>query len=190
MKKLSKAKRDQIILVGLGTLCLLGLIVFGLIRSQYNNNSVINDRIKTAREKLQSMEDTIEKAKAVSAQLTDLSTNLVRSESDLATGDPNQWIYNTVRNLKDHYQVDISVMSQLSTGSADLLPDFPYKQIKVTVGGTAYYHDLGKMIAGFEDEFPHAQVTNLNLEPAGNDSEKLAFRMDIVALINPNGPPS
>ena len=75
----------------------------------------------------------------------------------------------------------------------DLLPHFPYKQLKVTVNGTAYYHDLGKFIADFENTYPHARVVNLTIDPAGgtgDDSEKLAFRMDIIALINPNGPQS
>ena len=82
--------------MGLGTLCLLALIGFGLIRSQYATNSEINDRIKDRPQKLQSMEDASKKAEAISAQLADLSTNLCpESESDLATGDPAQWIYNT-----------------------------------------------------------------------------------------------
>ncbi len=78
-------------------------------------------------------------------------------------------------------------------GEVDLLSKFPYKQLKVTVNGTAYYHDLGKFIADFENTYPHARITNLTLEPAGNtgdNSEKLAFRMDIVALTNPTVPQS
>ena len=71
----------------------------------------------------------------------------------------------------------------------DLLPSFPYKQIQFTINGTAYYHDLGKFIADFENNFPHARMVNLVIEPAsGADSsnEKLSFRMDIIALVKPN----
>ena len=76
-------------------------------------------------------------------------------------------------------------------GEVDLMPHFPYKQLKVTVGGTAYYHDLGKFIADFENTYPHARIANLTLEPVGgtaDSGEKLAFRMDIIALANPTGP--
>ena len=76
-------------------------------------------------------------------------------------------------------------------GAVELLPPFTYKQLKLSVGGTAYYHDLGKFIADFENAYPHAQIINLILEPAGsaNDSsEKLSFRMDIIVLANPTGP--
>jgi len=193
MNKLSKQKRDQLILVGIATLMTLVLIVFGLIRPQYAAISGINRNINAARDHLQSMEDGISKAEAISSQLTDLTYTLTQAEGDMASGDPAQWIYNTIRNFKEHHKVDISVNSQLTMGEVDLLPHFPYKQLKVTVGGTAYYHDLGKFIADFENAFPHARITNLTLEPAGgtgDNSEKLAFRMDIIALTNPTGPQS
>ncbi|HTQ49209.1 MAG TPA: GspMb/PilO family protein, partial [Candidatus Acidoferrales bacterium] len=66
---------------------------------------------------------------------------------------------------------------------------FPFKEIRVTISGTAYYHELGKFLADFENSFPHIRVVNLALEPvnateAGN--EKLSFRMDIIALVKPN----
>ena len=70
---------------------------------------------------------------------------------------------------------------------------FPYKAAIFNVRGTAYYHDLGKFLADFENAFPYLRVQNLELEPAANSSatttgeaEKLAFKMEIVALINPN----
>ncbi len=195
MNKLPKAKRDQLILVGMGTLFLLILIVYGLIHPQYAAISAINSQTGAARAQLQSMTATIKKADTVSGQLADLTDALTQAESDLASGDPAQWIYNTIRNFKEHYQVDISVNSQLSMGEVDLLPKFPYKQLKVTVGGTAYYHDLGKFIAGFENPFPHARITNLTLDPVGagaggDGNEKQAVRMDIIARANTTRPQS
>lgn len=191
MNKLSKAKRDQLILVGLGTGFMLILIGFGLIRSQYATLSGINSRIAAARSQLDSMQGDVKKAGNFSRQVTELTTALAQAESDLASGDPAQWIYNSIRNFKEHYQVDIAVTSQLSVGEVNLLPHFPYKQIQVTVGGKAYYHDLGKFLADFENSFPHARITNLNLEPddgTGKDGEKLAFRMELIVLTNPNAP--
>ena len=70
-----------------------------------------------------------------------------------------------------------------------MLPQFPYKQIRVNINGTAYYHDLGKFIADFENTFPHIRIVNLTIEPvntADPGNEKLSFRMDIVALVKPN----
>jgi Tfp pilus assembly protein PilO len=193
MNNLLKEKRDSLILVGAGTLVVLALIIFALIRPQYATISDTKAKINDARSTLQSREDTIKKADTISAQLSDLTYKIARAENDVATGDPSQWIYDTIRNFKEHYNISISVNGQLSMGTVELLPTFPYKQLKVSVGGTAYYHDLGKFIADFENAYPHAQITNLILEPAGNasdSSEKLAFRMDIIVLANPTGPQS
>jgi Tfp pilus assembly protein PilO len=191
MNKLPKEKRDQLILVVMCTLIVLTAIFLGLIRRQYAAIAAINAQADASRNNLQNMEDEIKKADTTSAQLVDLTYTLSHTEGDLATGDPAAWIYDTIRNFKGKYKVDISVNGQLAMGEVDLLSKFPYKQLKVTVSGTAFYHDLGKFIADFENTFPHARITNLTLEPAGgtgDNSEKLAFRMDIIALANPTSP--
>ncbi len=193
MNKLSKEKRDQLILVGMGTLALLILIIYGLVHPQYGAISKINAEINTARDDLKSKQDTIKITDTVSNQLADMSDTLAEAEGDMVTGDPALWIYDKIRNFKEHYKVDVAVNSQLSMGEVDLLPRFPYKQLKVTVGGTAYYHDLGKFIADFENTYPHVRVVNLTIDPAGgvgDNSEKLAFKMDIIALVRPTGPQS
>ena len=193
MNNLPKEKRDQLILVAIGTLFLLALIGLGLIRPQYAAISEIDNNISKTRNHVQSMDDDIKKADVISTQLADLTYTLTQAESDMASGDPAQWIYNTIRNFKEHHKVDISVNSQLSIGEVELLSHFPYKELKVTVGGTAYFHDLGKFIADFENTFPHARITNLTLEPSGgtgDNAEKLSFRMDIIALVNPSRPQS
>jgi hypothetical protein len=191
MNKLPKEKRDQLILVAMGTLVVLVVIGFGLIRPQYAAISGVNSQINGIRNKLESMEETIKKADTLSAQAVDLTYTLNQTVGDMASGDPASWIYNTIRTFKEKYKVNIAVDGQLSVGEVDLLPHFPYKQLKVTVGGTAYYHDLGKFIADFENTFPHARIASLVIEPAGgtgDNSEKLTFRMDIIVLINPSGP--
>jgi hypothetical protein len=193
MTKLPKEKRDHLILVCLGTLGLLALIAIGLIIPQYRSIAKIRMDTANARDKLQSMIDVIKKSDATTSVLNDQNYTLAHAESDMAVGDPNAWIYNTIRNFKGRYKVDISVSGQSAMGDVDILPRFPYKQLKVTVSGTAYYHDLGKFIADFENTYPHTRIENLTIDPAGSPgdtNEKLTFRMDIIALVKSNETPS
>ena len=193
MNKFTKEQRDHLILVGMGTLLLLGLIIYFLIRPQYAAIKHIRNQIVEARAELQKTKDTINTSGTVSSDLADLTNKLAVAESDLATGDPAVWIYDTIRNFKGKAKVDISVNGQLTIGAVDLLGHFPYTQLKVTVSGKAFYHDLGKFIADFENSYRHVRIVNLTVDPAGgvgDDAEKLSFRMDIIALINPNGPQS
>jgi len=190
MTNLPKEKRDQLILVCLGTLVVLGVIIFFLILPQYHTIASIKKNTADARQKLKNMGDVIHKADATANELHDVAFSLSDAESDLAVGDPNAWIYNTIRNFKGQYKVDISVSGQSTIGNVDMLPKFPFKQLKVNVSGTAYYHDLGKFIADFENTYPHTRIENLSIEPVGDfgdHNERLSFRMDIIALVAPGG---
>jgi hypothetical protein len=113
-----------------------------------------------------------------------VTQNLSRAESDMASGDLYSWTYNTIRLFKTPYQVDIPDIGHPDVEVTDLLPAFPFKQVKFTITGTAYYHDLGKFIADFENTFPHIRVVNLQMQPdpTAND-EKLSFKMEVIALV-------
>jgi hypothetical protein len=189
MNKLPKEKRDRLILVMISTIMLVVLIYFGLIRTQDANISKIKNDTAAARDKLLDIEDAIKQSDATTTELIDIGDTLSHAEDDMASGDTYAWTYDTIRHFKVPYKVDIPDVSQPSAEDVDLLADFPYKQLKFNISGMAYYHDLGKFISDFENTFPHIRVVNLSLEPSGGsgeDSEKLAFRMDIIALIKPN----
>lgn len=195
MNSLPKEKRDRLMLVGLGTAILLAIIYFFLLRPEYDSLAGVQAKIAAATKDLGQKDKAIKDEPLTLRELTQASNALVQAESDVATGDPNAWIYETLRNFKDRHNVDLVQMSQSVVGDVDLLPNFPYRQIKVTVTGTAYYHDLGRFIADFENAYPHVRLLNLTLAPAAGDntastnnsSEKLTFRMDVAALVKSSG---
>ena len=189
MSRLPKEKRDALILVCLITAMVLGGIGFGMIRPQYAAIKSVKDDTNAERQKLQNMKKTIASGSTTLNQLQDMSDTLTQAEADMATGDPNGWIYDTIRKFKSQYKMDITIASQTTTEPEDMLPQFPFQQLKVTVNGTAYYHDLGKFIAAFENDYPHGRICNLSLSPAGgsgDNAEKLYFRMDIIVLLKPS----
>jgi hypothetical protein len=189
MKKLLKEKRNQLILVAVVTMVVLALIGFGLIRVQYDALAKIAEDKTDAEKKLQSVRNVLKGVDTTANELMGLTNALSQAEEDMATGDSYSWMVDILRRLKLQYRVDIPEIGRPEVGDVDLLPSFPYKQVKFNVSGTAYYHDLGKFIADFENDFPHARVANLIVEPAtGSDSksEKLSFRMDIIVLVKPN----
>ena len=104
----------------------------------------------------------------------------------MASGDLYSWTYNTLRQFKQQYKVEIPEIGHPVVGAVDLLPAFPYQQLSFSITGKAYYHDLGKFVADFENAFPHARVTDLVIVPVGGETEELSFRMDIIALVKPN----
>jgi hypothetical protein len=188
MKKLPKEKRNQLIIVVIVTVVVLALIGFGLIRSQYDSLSKIAKAKKAAESRLQSIKNAIKNDEAIAAELAEVTNTLSHAEEDMASGDLYSWTYDTIRRFKQQYKVEIPEISHPTIGNVDLLPFFPYKQIQFTISGTAYYHDLGKFIADFENNFPHSRMVRLAIEPgsSADNPEKLLFKMEIITLIKPN----
>lgn len=188
--KISQDKRNKLILVALCMLVVLALMWLNLIRPRYAALSHIAAQQKDAGDKLAGIQAAIKQSDAIAAELAHQTQALNKAESDMASGDLYSWTYNTIRLFKAPYQVDIPDIGHPDVGTMDLLPAFPFKQVRFTVTGTAYYHDLGKFIAGFENKFPHIRVVNLQMQPADatGSGEKLSFKMDIIALVKSGSP--
>jgi Tfp pilus assembly protein PilO len=186
MKWLPKERQNPFIIVVVITVAVLALIYYVLMNSQHAKLSKIAASRQTAENKLQDMVRTIKKSAQASSDLNTLMAELSSAESDMATGDLYAWTFGAMRSIKQQHKVEIPETGHPVEGDVDLLPAFPYKQISFNVTGKAFYHDLGKFIADFENEFPHARMVNLEISPVGGESEKLSFSVDIIVLVKSN----
>jgi len=187
--KLPKEKRNQFIFALICTVGVLVLMWYYLISPRQTAFSQVAAARNAAETKLEAIQNTIKHADTITNELVNVMQTFSRAESDMASGDFYSWTYNTVRAFKATYRVDIPEMGHPEVSDTDLLPDFPFKQVKFTINGTACYHDLGKFIADLENKFPHMRVVNLAIQPvqtSGGNNEKLSFKMDIIALVKPD----
>jgi hypothetical protein len=166
---------------------------FGLIKSQFRSLSTLADKIAGAEQKLHKMQEGIKFADRLEADLAEVRDKIARQEAGMASGDLYAWAIRTISDFKARYKDKVDIPKINPSGppaDVNLLPKFPYKQAIFTVAGTAYYHDLGQFLADFENTHPLIRVVNLDIDQAGGatatEKEKLAFRVDIVALVNPN----
>jgi Tfp pilus assembly protein PilO len=189
MKRISPAKRNQLIMVLLITAALISAIYFMLISPQKSENQKLVQQTGDRLGDLDKYKKIISQAEASSNQLASISSQLTVSEQDMARGDVYAWIYDTIRRFKTSYHLDIPTISQPTISDVDLIPNFPYRQLRLSLSGTGYYHDLGKFVADFENNFPHIRLVNLSVQSSSDPnsaSEMLTFRMDLVALVKPN----
>jgi hypothetical protein len=192
MKRLPPAKRNQLIGVIIATFGLICLVYFVLIGPQKEKNANLGVTIREENLRLDSYRSLISKLGATTNALAGLNDQLIQAEGDVASGDLYAWTVDTIRRYKAGYKVEIPTIGQPGSQSpCELIGNFPYNQIRFSLSGAAYYHDLGKFVADFENTFPHCRVVNLSAAPAGNgpggsDRQKLNFTMDIVALVKPN----
>jgi hypothetical protein len=196
MKALSKEKRDHLILTGLVTVAVLIGLWYGLISLQKKSLTHIAHQIVEQKNKVSNADKLIRSAPELQTQLEQSREKLRNIEQGMASGDMYSWIFLTMNKFRaNHRNVEIPQFSREVAVEPGILAKFPYKAVLFNVRGSAYYHDLGKFLADFENSFPYLRVQNLELDPAAGpsagisdspQSEKLAFKMEIVALINPN----
>ncbi len=190
MKKLSKEKQQHLLLVLLCTAGAIAGLALLLIKPQYHSRTKLAEQKVQAEQKLEQIKKAIAMADQVESQLVDSKKQLAAIEETMASGDLYSWAINTIRQFKLDYRVDIPQFSQID-GPRDvtMLAKFPYKQATLTIGGTAHYHDLGRFLADFENQFPYMRVLNLNLEPTSglvsNEKDRLSFKLEIAALVKP-----
>ena len=192
MKKLSKEKRNQLILVVMLTTMGVAGLWFGLIYTQQQRISQL-EQIKTGvAGQLAQIEQAGKNADRLEAELEQATKELTRVEDEMASGDLYGWMLKTVGLLKLQHKVEIPSLSPPEVKDVNLLSKFPYKQASYGIGGTAYFHDLGKFVADVENQYPYFRLVNLDLSPEASLSsgdkeirERLTFRMDVITLIKP-----
>jgi hypothetical protein len=192
MKSLSKEKRDRLLLVAIGTVAAIAGLYYSVIGSQRNSLESLASRRGEKQTKLASAERLIGNAPTIRKNLEVTTGKLKAIETTMASGDMYSWIILTVNSFKENYRVEIPQFSREVAAEIGMYVKFPYRAAVFNVRGTAYYHDFGRFVADFENAFPYMRIQNVELEPpaastanAPSDQEKLAFKMEIVALVNP-----
>ena len=190
MNAITLQKRNHLIAVAVVTLGLMAAIWFALIQKQQRQLGLIERKLVETRKKLDQTRKTLASAPQLKETLATASAELAAKEENMASGDYYSWIINQIRHFKLAYDVDIPQFgSIIGPANVTLLPGFPYKQVALTISGTGYYHDVGRFIADYENQFPCARIENLELEPApvsaSTIKEKLSFRMNVVTLVKP-----
>ena len=193
MNRLSKQKRNQIVAVVLCMALVVAGLWFYLIGYQLESLRNLDASKQALEKKLSQVLDTKKNSSKIETELAAAKTQLATMETEMASGDVYSSMVNSIRKFKASHKVEIpEFKSGVAIVDVNVLPRFPYKQFTVSISGAASYNDLGKFIADFENEFPTSRIMNLDVAPGSmsgpEDKEKLAFKMDIVALVKGSAP--
>lgn len=193
MKNLPKEKRDRLILVAVGTVTIVAGLYYAVILSQRKTLASVAKKRAEQENKFSGAQRLAESVDHFRKDLDASAARLKSIESTMASGDMYSWIILTVNSFKENYQVDIPQFSREVPGEVGMYGSFPYRAAIFHIRGTAFYHDFGRFVADFENTFPFMRIQNIELEPSGGSNasksdhtEKLAFKMEIVTLVNPH----
>jgi Tfp pilus assembly protein PilO len=191
MQTLPKEKRDRIIAIVMGTIMVVVAFYLLLISNQNKTIEAAARQIDDKTDKNRKAVLLIQNEKQYRQELDVAQLRLEKIEATMASGGMISWVYKTMTEfMTRHRNVVLSdVQNNPKLGDVGMFLQFPYQAVTFNVEVTAYYHDFGKFLADFENYYPFFRVQNLETSPSRKagpgEDEKLAFRMDIVALIKP-----
>ncbi|MEP6663002.1 MAG: hypothetical protein ABJC04_04990 [Verrucomicrobiota bacterium] len=189
MSKISKEKKQHIVLVLIGAAMVMAGLWYFVVKAQDATLANVGKKTFEMQDKVGKAMKLVKRTDEVESDLEKTEKRLEAVEETMATGDLYLWMINTISRFNTNRNVTLVDFQREILGEVGILPKFPYKAATFGVKGTGYYHDIGKFLAEFENEFPYARVQNLELFPAtkagGDEAEKLNFRFEIVSLIKP-----
>jgi Tfp pilus assembly protein PilO len=197
MNNLPKAKRDQLILVGIATLGVIAALIFFLADAQRAELKRTQIKTETIRGKLGTADKLSREEPQLQQRLQTVTKELAAREVNLAPDhDTYAWVLqNLAQFLSTHRGAGVTPagISQPDITEATLVPKFSYKSSTFHVKANGHFHDFGRFVADLETEFPYVRVQNLDLNrgvagatPA--DAEKLTITFDMVMLMQPPTP--
>jgi hypothetical protein len=195
--KLSKEKRDQLVLIGLGTLTVLVGCWYGIINTRYALLAASKTNLVQATEKLADANGWLKRSDTIEADVQRAMKELADMEAQMASStNLYTWSYQLLDKAKLAHKVEIVDVTRPQLTAVGVFADFPYEATVFTVRGLAFYHDFGKFLGDFENAWPYFRAQNLVLSAspdvagipasARRVEEQVAFKVEIVALVKPN----
>ena len=204
MNKLTKEKRDRLLLIALGTGGILAALYFFVIGNQNQALDECAQKIDAAKEKVTKAERWLRMAPGIQAKLDTARKELDTKNEGMAPVDKFKWFYDTLDPFLAQHKVKlIDITREPEIGDVGTLPKFPYQAATFGVKLSGRYDDFGVFLADMENEFPYMRVKNLELVPeaakigakedavlerTAKPSEMLSISMRVVTLIKPPTP--
>jgi len=196
IKALSAEKKQHLVAVGMGTLLGICAVYFLLIGPAREALAKLHVQTAEVEKKYTDADRLVKRTQTVQEELEKLEERLAAIEAGMVDSDPVQWIRSTEIKFRSlaPYKVQIPNFPFRGQGEMGMIPDFPYKAANYLFSGTAYYHDLGRYLADWENHFPYIRVVNLEITPedAGplnvaseEERERLNFVFEVSVLVKP-----
>ena len=193
MNKLSKAQRDQLLGIAIGTVGLMAALWYYGVTALQSELAATRKKSAEMQQKLHDAETLMRRGDEISATLRSRSELLAGREAGLAPDrDAYAWLINTVNAfIQSRKGVNIDTYSQPEITDVGMIPKFPYRWATFHLKGTGYYHDFGRFFADFENAFPYFRIQGLNISANSGpamEAEKLSVTFDLVAPVASSGP--
>jgi Tfp pilus assembly protein PilO len=202
MNKLSKEKRDRLLLVCIVIVAVLGGLYTFVLGAQKEKLADLQTRIAATKGKLQKAEVLLRSADAIESKLTENKKLITEREENMAPqGQYYYWFLKLIDQFRKNENLDTGFIMDITQPEfieAGLVPQFQYKAASFGLRLNGHYHDIGRFVAAVENSFPYFRVQGMRIAPAGlgdaaklvltpgvKSDGKLIVELKIVTLIKP-----
>jgi Tfp pilus assembly protein PilO len=191
MAKLTKEKRDQLIVVCLVTVLVVFCLWYLVINTQQSTLVENRKRVEELVKKSTAAKELARKREKYRMELDQAQTRLDAIEATmLPVGNEYVTLFETIKDRVRSSKVEfLGDLTQPTIGDTDLLPRFQYKSASFEATFYGYYHDLGKFLAGLENDYPYMRFQLMSLRHPDvlnpEKPEQLRLELKIVALVKP-----
>src|SRR5207247_7755821 len=141
MKKLTKERRDRLILVVLGTVVCVFAIWYLVIKTQKNALERVQKQTLEEKGKVANAERLVTTTAEIQKKLALSTQELKNIEDGMASGDMYSWIILTINKFRADRKVEIPQFSREVPSEVGILPKCPYRAALFNLRGAAYFHD-------------------------------------------------
>ena len=207
MNKLSKEKRDKLILICVTIVGVLGFLYTFVLGAQKDKLATLETQITGAKSKLSKAETMVRNAETIEGNLAETKKVVeARQEFMAPQGQYYYWFLKLIDQFRKDEKLDtefIMDITQPEFVDAGLMPKFPYKAASFGLRLNGHFHEVGKFVADLENNFPYFRVQNVRIAKAGAElpnavkqslgsantfatsPDKLIVELRVVTLIKP-----
>lgn len=195
MNKLSKDKRDKLILTLIGTVGIVAVLYFFVLSDMKDEHNTLGTKIFSTKDRIDKAERIIKRQQNFNQEMAALKGALdVRQAQMPKPGEDHVWFLKIVEDRRTKYNLDINEIRNPEPWDPGVLPNFPFKGVAFNVTLVGGYTDFGRFLADFENEFPFMRTQLMSITPdvtpgppgsgiATADTGKLRFNFRVISLI-------
>lgn len=166
MNKMSKEKRDKLLLVIIAAAGIVSVLYFLVISDQKDELASLALRIDAIRAKRDSSENTVKREKAYRENLEAQREILTKKQEDMpASGGDPRWFHRIIETERVKYNLDVGDIRLPEPTDPGVLPKFPFNAISFHLSLIGSYTDFGAFLAEFENRYPYMRVQLVNIVP-------------------------
>ncbi len=196
MNKMSKDKRDKLLLICIGAIGICSVLYFLVISDWNDEIAGITLKITGLQDKKNKSEQLLKRKADKEADLDVAKKTLTAKQEDmLRPGEDHVRVLNILNTRRVRYHLELDDIRTPEAVDPGVLPRFPFKAVALHVTMLGTYQDFGSFLADFENDYPYMRVQLLSITPetrvatgkaaaeTNADEGKLRFDYRVIVLI-------